>query len=48
MKLWPSQHVSVYACVRVIAESVGSLTIRTYKKMPKGRQEAIDDPSTES
>jgi HK97 family phage portal protein len=38
------QHVSVYAAVRVIAESVGSLTFRLYKRMPKGRLEAVDDP----
>lgn len=38
------QHVSVYACTRVIAESVGSMTIRLYKRLPKGRQEALDNP----
>jgi HK97 family phage portal protein len=38
------QHISVYAAVRVIAESVGSLTLRLYKRQPKGRQEAVDDP----
>ncbi|MGF7180395.1 phage portal protein [Tunturiibacter psychrotolerans] len=35
---------TVYACTRVIAESIGSMTLRLYKKMPKGRQEAIDNP----
>jgi HK97 family phage portal protein len=38
------QHTSVYACVRVIAESIGSMTLRVYKRLPKGRQEAIDSP----
>ena len=38
------QHVSVYASVRCIAESVGSLTPRLYKRLPKGREEAIEDP----
>jgi HK97 family phage portal protein len=38
------RHVTVYACVRVIAESIGSMTLRTYKRLPKGRQEAIDNP----
>lgn len=38
------QHVTVYACVRVIAESIGSLTLRTYKRVGKGRSEAIEDP----
>jgi HK97 family phage portal protein len=38
------KHVTVYACTRVIAESVGSMTLRLYKKLPKGRQEAIDNP----
>jgi HK97 family phage portal protein len=38
------QHVSVYTAVRIIAESIGSLTIRTYKRLPKGRQEATEDP----
>ncbi len=38
------QHVSVYASVRCIAESVGSLTPRLYKRLPKGREEAVEDP----
>lgn len=38
------QHVTVYAAVRVIAESVGSMTIRLYKRLPKGREEAINNP----
>jgi HK97 family phage portal protein len=38
------QHVSVYACVRVIAESVGSLTLRLYEQQPNGRREAFDNP----
>src|ERR1700728_2577942 len=39
-----SKHLSVYACVRTIAEDVGSLTARLYKRLPKGRQEAITNP----
>ncbi len=38
------KHITVYACTRVIAESIGSMTLRLYKKMPKGRQEALDNP----
>lgn len=38
------RHVTVYVCVRVIAEAIGSMTLRTYKRIPKGRQEALDDP----
>jgi HK97 family phage portal protein len=39
-----ARHLTVYACVRTIAEDVGDMTIRLYKRLPKGRQEAIDDP----
>lgn len=38
------RHLSVYACVRTIAEDVGSLTFRLYKRLPKGRQEAVEQP----
>jgi HK97 family phage portal protein len=38
------QHVSVYACVRVIAESVGSLTLRLYERQTNGRREAFENP----
>jgi HK97 family phage portal protein len=37
-------HITVYVCVRVIAEAIGSMTCRTYKRLPKGRKEATDDP----
>lgn len=37
------QHITVYAAVRCIAESVGSLTLRLYRRVDKGRQEAIDN-----
>ncbi len=39
-----SQHLSVYACIRTIAEDVGSMTVRLFKRQPKGRQEALDNP----
>jgi HK97 family phage portal protein len=38
------QHVTVYSCVRVLSEAVGSLTLRTYERLDKGRSEATDDP----
>lgn len=38
------QHLTVYACTRTIAESIGSMSLRLYKKLPKGRQEAVDNP----
>ena len=38
------QHISVYASVRVIAESIGSLTARLYQRQHRGRYEAISDP----
>jgi HK97 family phage portal protein len=37
-------HITVYVCVRVIAEAIGSMTCRTYRRLPRGREEAIDDP----
>lgn len=36
------QHITVYAAVRCIAESVGSLTLRLYRRTDRGRQEALD------
>ena len=38
------QHVTVYACIRVLAESVGSLTLRTFERVGKGRNESVQDP----
>src|ERR1700728_1506614 len=38
------RHLSVYACVRTIAEDVGDMTVRLFKRLPKGRQEALDNP----
>jgi HK97 family phage portal protein len=38
------KHVTVYSCVRVLSEAVGSLTLRTYKRLGKGRTEAAEDP----
>jgi HK97 family phage portal protein len=38
------QHVSVYASVRVLSEAIGSLTLRTYRRLANGRAEATDDP----
>jgi HK97 family phage portal protein len=39
-----ARHLTVYVCVRTIAEDVGDMTLRLYKRLPKGRQEAVDDP----
>jgi HK97 family phage portal protein len=36
------QITTVYACVRVISESIASLPLKLYEKLPKGRQEAAD------
>src|ERR1700721_405524 len=38
------QHATVYSCVRILAEAVGSLTLRTYTRSDKGRDEATQDP----
>src|SRR5579863_3554902 len=38
------QHITVYRCVRLLGESVGSLTLRTYQRLKDGRQEATTDP----
>jgi len=34
----------VYACVRVLAESVASLPLKLYELLPSGKQEAVDAP----
>src|SRR5580700_6136674 len=39
-----ARHLTVYVCVRTIAEDVGDMTLRLYKRLSKGRQEAVDDP----
>jgi HK97 family phage portal protein len=36
------QIVTVYACVRVLAESVASLPLKLYERLDNGRQEATD------
>lgn len=36
--------VTVYACVKVIAEAVASLPLKLYSKTPTGRLEATDNP----
>ena len=38
------QHVTVYSCVRILAEAVGSLTARLYQRTENGRKEATDEP----
>ncbi len=38
------QHITVYSCVRILSESVGTLTLRTYKRLNNGRQESLTDP----
>jgi HK97 family phage portal protein len=38
------QAISVYSCVRVIAESVASLPLKLYEVKDKGRIEAVDAP----
>jgi HK97 family phage portal protein len=38
------QVTTVYACVRTIAESIASLPLKLYERLPKGRQEAADAP----
>ena len=35
---------TVYACVRVLAESVASLPLKLYEKTANGRLEAVDNP----
>jgi HK97 family phage portal protein len=38
------QHITVYTCVRILAEAVGSLPLLLYKREAKGRSEALDNP----
>lgn len=38
------QHITVYRCVRLLGESVGSLTLRLYQGEKDGRQESTTDP----
>lgn len=38
------QHATVYTCTRIIAESVGSLTLRLYSRQGKGRNEEYSNP----
>jgi HK97 family phage portal protein len=38
------QIITVYSCVRLIAETVASLPLKLYKRLPKGRDEAVDNP----
>src|ERR1700722_7726030 len=37
------QIISVYSCVRLIAETVASLPLKLYTRLPKGREEAVDN-----
>lgn len=37
------QIISVYSCVRLIAETVSSLPLKLYERLPKGRSEAKDN-----
>lgn len=38
------QQITVYICVRIIAESVASLPLKVYERLDKGRKEAVDNP----
>jgi HK97 family phage portal protein len=38
------QTITVYACVRVLAESIASLPLKVYERLTKGRAEAITTP----
>jgi HK97 family phage portal protein len=38
------QHSTVFSCIRILAEAVGSLTLRLYDRDGKGRSESIADP----
>lgn len=38
------QLITVYTCVRIISKSVASLPLRLYRRLPKGREEAVDAP----
>jgi HK97 family phage portal protein len=37
------QIITVYSCVRLIAETVSSLPLKLYERLPKGRLEAVDN-----
>lgn len=34
----------VFACVRVIAEDIASLPLPLYKRLPRGKEKAVDHP----
>lgn len=34
----------VFACVRVIAEDIASLPLPLYKRLPRGKDKAVDHP----
>ena len=38
------QLTTVYACVRILAETIASLPLHTYKITPEGREKATDHP----
>jgi HK97 family phage portal protein len=38
------QQITVYACVRVLAESVASLPMKVYERLDRGKSEAFDHP----
>ena len=38
------QTSAVYACVRILAETIASLPLHTYKYTPSGKEKAIDHP----
>ncbi|MBB6144725.1 HK97 family phage portal protein [Silvibacterium bohemicum] len=38
------QQITVYACVRVLAESVASLPLKVYERQARGKHEAADHP----
>lgn len=38
------QQVTVFACVRLIAESIGMLPLKLYKRIPGGKQPATEHP----
>jgi HK97 family phage portal protein len=38
------QIITVNSCVRLIAEAIASMPLILYKRLPKGREEALDNP----
>lgn len=36
------QHITVYTCVRIISSSIACLPLRLYRRLPRGREEAVD------